>query len=109
MNSCREASAFFKKRAALEEEYGRSLLKLSKASLESYGSIDGKAGSYVSSYHTILSTHEHLAESRLRFAQRLGEMSEELNTLVGSTASCRAMSSTHPPRSPLLADQGSRP
>lgn len=82
MNSCREAANFFKKRAVLEEEYGRSLLKLSKASLESYGSVDGKAGSYVSSYHTILSTHEHLGESRLKFAQRLGEMSEELNNLI---------------------------
>ncbi|CAO1637231.1 unnamed protein product [Parajaminaea phylloscopi] len=82
MNSAREAASFFKKRAALEEEYGRSLQKMSKVALESYGSVDGKAGSYVTSYHTILATHEQLAESRLKFAQRLAEMSDELSNLV---------------------------
>lgn len=82
MNSCREASGFFRKRAALEEEYGRTLQKLAKSSLESYGSVDGKAGTYVTSYHTILATHEQLAESRLKFAQRLTEMSEDLSNLV---------------------------
>lgn len=82
MNSCREAATFFKKRAAIEEEYGRTLQKLAKTSLDSYGSSDGKAGSYVSSYHSILASHEPLAESRLRLAQRLNEMSDELTTLV---------------------------
>lgn len=82
MTSCREASAFFKKRAAIEEEYGRSLQKLYKGSLESYGTAEAKAGSYVSSWHTILATHEPLADGRIRFAQKLAEMSEELNNLV---------------------------
>lgn len=82
MISCREASAFFKKRATIEEEYGRAMQKLFKTSLESYGSVDGKAGTYVSSWHTILATHENLADSRIRLAQRLNEMSEELNNLV---------------------------
>ena len=39
-----EASVFFKKRAALEEEYGKSLQKLSKATSDVYSMNDGKAG-----------------------------------------------------------------
>lgn len=82
MTSCKEASSFFKKRAIIEEEYGRSLQKVCKSSLESYGSAEAKAGTYVSSWHSILVTHEGVAEGRIRFGQRLAEMSEELNNLV---------------------------
>ena len=39
-----EASVFFKKRAALEEEYGRGLLKLARTTSETYAMNDGKAG-----------------------------------------------------------------
>ena len=35
---------FFKKRAVLEEEYGRSMQKLSKMTSEVYSMNDGKAG-----------------------------------------------------------------
>ncbi|CAO1637713.1 unnamed protein product [Sympodiomycopsis kandeliae] len=83
MTSTREASNFFKKRALIEEEYSKSLLKLTKSSLESYNnSIESKAGTFVKSYHSILSIHEQLAESRYKLGTKLNEMSEELNTLV---------------------------
>ncbi|GAA5918455.1 hypothetical protein JCM6882_005138 [Rhodosporidiobolus microsporus] len=81
MASCREASAFLKKRAQIEEEYARSLIKLSKSSLESYSIGDGKAGSYVSSWLSVLRTHELLGDNRLKFATQLGEMSAELGVL----------------------------
>lgn len=44
MVSCREASVFFKKRAVLEEEYGRGMHKLAKVTAEVYAMNDGKAG-----------------------------------------------------------------
>lgn len=44
MASAREASSFFKKRAAIEEEYARSMSKLARSSSEQYGITDGKAG-----------------------------------------------------------------
>ncbi|KAJ3564528.1 hypothetical protein NP233_g8237 [Leucocoprinus birnbaumii] len=43
---------------------------------------DGKAGSFVSAWQSSMRVHEMMAENRLRFAQRLNEMSEELTTLV---------------------------
>jgi len=39
-----ETSQFLKKRAVIEEEYARSMSKLVKSSIESYGLSDGKAG-----------------------------------------------------------------
>ncbi|KAH6910044.1 GTPase activating protein [Coprinopsis sp. MPI-PUGE-AT-0042] len=80
--SCREASIFFKKRALIEEEYGRTLQKLARSQAETYALNDGKAGTFVSAWMTTMRVHEMMADNRLRFAQRLNEMSEELNTLV---------------------------
>jgi Rho GTPase-activating protein RGD1 len=39
-----EASQFFKKRAVVEEEYGRSLQKLVQNTANGYSLNDGKAG-----------------------------------------------------------------
>ncbi|TFK17559.1 GTPase activating protein [Coprinopsis marcescibilis] len=80
--SCREASIFFKKRAAIEEEYGRTMQKLSRSTAEVYALNDGKAGTFVSAWMSSMRVHELMADNRLRFAQRLNEMSEELATLV---------------------------
>ncbi|GAA6024372.1 hypothetical protein JCM11491_001109 [Sporobolomyces phaffii] len=79
--SCRETSTFLKKRAQIEEEYARSMSKLVRTSIESYGLSDGKAGSFVNSYLSLLKTHDLLSDNRLKFAAQLGEMSEELSTL----------------------------
>ncbi|GLB43374.1 putative fes/CIP4, and EFC/F-BAR homology domain containing protein [Lyophyllum shimeji] len=80
--SCREASVFFKKRAAMEEEYGKNMQKLARSTAETYSMNDGKAGSFVNAWQATMRVHELMAENRLRFAQRLNEMSEELAVLT---------------------------
>ncbi|EIN09430.1 GTPase activating protein [Punctularia strigosozonata HHB-11173 SS5] len=80
--SCREASVFFKKRAALEEEYGRNMLKLSRTTADTYAMNDGKAGTFVTAWQGTMRIHETMAENKIRFAQRLNEMSEELANLA---------------------------
>ncbi|KDQ26832.1 hypothetical protein PLEOSDRAFT_1113232 [Pleurotus ostreatus PC15] len=80
--SCRETSVFFKKRAAIEEEYGKNLQKLARTTSDVYSMNDGKAGSFVNTWQMSMRIHESMAENRIRFAQRLNEMSEELTTLV---------------------------
>ncbi|KAE8257732.1 hypothetical protein A4X13_0g2159 [Tilletia indica] len=82
MVSTREAATFFKKRAAIEEEYARALQKLSVATAQAYTASDGKAGTFVSAWHNVLKTHEQLGESRLRFSNQLSSISDELNTLA---------------------------
>lgn len=39
-----ETSVFFKKRAAIEEEYGKNLQKLARTTSDVYSMNDGKAG-----------------------------------------------------------------
>lgn len=39
-----EASTFFKKRAGIEEDYGKTLQKLARSSSDAYAVGDGKAG-----------------------------------------------------------------
>jgi Rho GTPase-activating protein RGD1 len=95
---------FFKKRAVLEEEFGRGMQKLAKSAVDQYAMNDGKAGyvssppslyapypdlvmfiltsSFVNAWQTTMKIHEIVAENRLRFASRLNEMSEELATLA---------------------------
>ncbi|KAF4610559.1 hypothetical protein D9613_006706 [Agrocybe pediades] len=80
--SCREASVFFKKRALIEDEYGKTLQKLARSTSEVYALNDGKAGSFVSAWQSSMRIHESMADNRIRFAQRLNEMSEELGNLV---------------------------
>ncbi|KAJ6581469.1 GTPase activating protein [Mycena capillaripes] len=82
MISCREASVFLKKRAAIEEEYGKNLQKLARMTADTYGLNDGKAGSFVTSWQSAMRIHESMGDGRLRFSQRLNEMSEELATLA---------------------------
>ncbi|PIL25298.1 transporter [Ganoderma sinense ZZ0214-1] len=77
-----EAAAFLKKRAALEDEYGKQMQKLARSSSAEYAAADGKAGSFVTAWHASMRTHELMADSRMKFATRLNEMSEELNNLV---------------------------
>ncbi|KAG7093520.1 hypothetical protein E1B28_007194 [Marasmius oreades] len=82
MVSCREASVFLKKRAAIEEEYGKSLQKLARSTAEMYAMNDGKAGTFVTAWQTSMRIHDTMGDNRIRFSQRLNEMSDELGTIV---------------------------
>jgi hypothetical protein len=81
MLSANVASQFFKKRAVIEEEYARSIIKLARSTAESYGTSEAKAGTYVSTWQSFMKTHEVLGDSRLRFSSKLIEMSDELANL----------------------------
>ncbi|KAH8928949.1 GTPase activating protein [Atractiella rhizophila] len=81
ISSCREVSGFLKKRALIEEEYGRNMIKAAKTSLESYAVSDSKAGTFVSSYNTMLRLHEILGENRIKVSSQLNDMAEEILAL----------------------------
>ena len=57
VEAAREASAFFKKRAALEEEYAHGMLKHARASSEMYNTHEVRAGTYGNAWKKILKTH----------------------------------------------------
>ncbi|SCZ87902.1 BZ3500_MvSof-1268-A1-R1_Chr2-3g05370 [Microbotryum saponariae] len=79
--SSHEASIFFKKRAQIEEEYAKAMIKLARSSSQAYGVSEGKAGTYVNSWISMLRTHELVGDNHLKFAAQLAEMSDELALL----------------------------
>lgn len=77
-----ETSTFFKKRALIEEEYGRALQKLARERMEAYSASEGKAGSFVTAFQALLRAHEVLADNRLRMGSQLHEAAEALVELA---------------------------
>lgn len=82
MISANHAATFFKKRAAIEDEYGRSMIKLSRGTAEAYAATEAKAGTFVNTWQTFMKTHETIGENRIRFGQKLAEISDELVNLA---------------------------
>ena len=61
-----EASVFFKKRAIIEDEYGKQLQKLARTTSEVYALSDGKAGCVA--FHTLIGMlHLTLSQKIFRF------------------------------------------
>ncbi|KAI0675918.1 GTPase activating protein [Trametes maxima] len=82
MVSCREAATFLKRRAGVEDEYGRAMQKLARQATNEYATSEAKAGSFVNAWQSSMRTHEVMADNRIKFAARLNEMSEELSNLA---------------------------
>ncbi|BEI85216.1 hypothetical protein CcaverHIS002_0506170 [Cutaneotrichosporon cavernicola] len=79
--TCKQVGTFFRQRSDVEEKYARGLTDVARTSNEVYSKADCKAGSFVASFQAALRLQEQLAQNRLRFSQRLNEMSEEMFAL----------------------------
>ena len=73
-----ETSVFLKKRAQIEDDYGRAMQKLARERMESYSLSDGKAGSFVTAFQALLRAHDILADNRVKMASQLNEMADQL-------------------------------
>lgn len=82
LESAREASAFIKKRAALEEEYAHGLSKVTKSYLSEYSAHEARSGTYGASWKGMLRAQEALSENRFRFATKLTNISDDIALLV---------------------------
>lgn len=100
--SVHHLSTFLRKRAAIEEEYARSMAKLVRSASESYSdartpasnssvpqALTGshghgpvRAGSYVQAWQGILSAHTAIVEGRQRFAHLLVSVADEAASLA---------------------------
>ncbi|WWD21201.1 hypothetical protein CI109_105685 [Kwoniella shandongensis] len=76
--SCKQVAVFFRSRAEIEEKYARSLVELCRTTGDVYARADCKAGTFVTAYQGSLKLQDQLAQNRIRFSQRLNEMSDEL-------------------------------
>ncbi|PKI83923.1 hypothetical protein MVES_002251 [Malassezia vespertilionis] len=78
IESARDAAAFFKKRAAIEEEYAHAVRKLAKQHGSQYSMHEARAGSYGENWKNILSAQENLSENHFRFATKLTQISDDI-------------------------------
>ncbi|KAJ3354006.1 hypothetical protein HDU83_006022 [Entophlyctis luteolus] len=83
-----EVAAFLKKRAAIEEEYGRSMIKLSQSILASKAD-DGKTGTYAEAWKHTLNLHESIGDIRLKFANSISAVADDVSTLHKNTERSR--------------------
>jgi len=90
-NSCKDAIGFLKKRAIIEEEYGKAMLKLCQTTLENTGKekIDNKQGTYNDCWNQFLELHEKIGNNRLKFAESIGTVTDNLFTLLKNTERSR--------------------
>eukprot|EP00833_Pecoramyces_ruminatium_P000757 jgi/Orpsp1_1/1174789/evm.model.c7180000051425.1 len=90
-NSCKDAITFLKKRAIIEEEYGKAMLKLCQTTIENGGKekIDTKQGTYNESWNQFLELHEKIGNNRIKFAESIGTVTDNLFTLLKNTERSR--------------------
>ncbi|CAJ0886377.1 5675_t:CDS:10 [Entrophospora sp. SA101] len=78
------------KASAIEESYGRELIKLAKNTQDKYLSkSDTKKGSYGDCWIDMMKLHESVGENRIRFAATIQEISDEALTLYKDTDKSR--------------------
>jgi hypothetical protein len=77
-----EALSFFKKRAAIEEEYGRQLTKLSQSMMEGHDRQQLVSDTLTQSWTNILKIHETIGEQRLKFGSEISEIAEDISFLI---------------------------
>lgn len=79
-NSAKDAAFFMKRRAAIEEDYAKALLKLATSN-----DILQAQTSYSTAMTGFYSIHEKAAQSKLLFSQKINELSTELVNLSKNT------------------------
>ncbi|KAF7732372.1 hypothetical protein EC973_005268 [Apophysomyces ossiformis] len=85
MQATKEAMLFLKKRAVIEEEYGKQMMKLSQSLTESFDKSHPRSGTYGNAWVSILKVHETIGEQRVRFAANITDVVEDLQLLYKDT------------------------
>ena len=85
IQSSKEAAIFLKKRAAIEEEYAKAMMKLAQSSSKS----EGKGGSHANAWGRFCKLHHRIAEQRMNFATSISELAENIQVLQRNTERSR--------------------
>ncbi|KAL6625307.1 RhoGAP-domain-containing protein [Neocallimastix sp. 'constans'] len=90
-NSCKEIISFLKKRAMIEEEYGKSMLKLTQTALENLNkeNVNRKLGSFNNNYVKFVKMHEKIGENHVKFSQSINDTYEVISTTFKNTERSR--------------------
>ncbi|KAI0222151.1 hypothetical protein L0F63_007269 [Massospora cicadina] len=78
LNSARALTRLLRRQAALEEEYGKSMIKLVQLTAKEMEKDDVKQGTYGSAFRATLAAHEEVGKARIRFANQANSLADEL-------------------------------
>ncbi|KAI9224925.1 Rho GTPase activation protein [Blastocladiella britannica] len=81
-NSAKDLVSFFKKRAVIEEEYGKSMQKLCHSLTESVDRDEGKCRSFSDCIRQMAEIHGSVASNRLALATHVAQVGEELASVM---------------------------
>ncbi|OUM62602.1 hypothetical protein PIROE2DRAFT_11086, partial [Piromyces sp. E2] len=90
-NSCKEVISFLKKRALIEEEYAKAIIKLTQNALESLDkdNINRKLGSFNINYIKFIKMHVKVGQNHLEFAQKINDTHDAISTTFKNTERSR--------------------
>jgi hypothetical protein len=80
----KDISTFLKKRAMIEENYGREMLKTAQTTIETFDKSHPKSGTFGDAWVSILKVHEVIGNQRIKFASIISEAAEDLISLSRS-------------------------
>ncbi|KAJ1549297.1 hypothetical protein HK096_000169, partial [Nowakowskiella sp. JEL0078] len=73
-----ESAAFLKKRAVIEEEYAKSICKLSTSAIDGKNTQEGKDGTYGDAWIQFCRMHEQIGEVHATLARNISQQAEAL-------------------------------
>ncbi|KAJ9076859.1 hypothetical protein DSO57_1022178 [Entomophthora muscae] len=91
INSARALTRFLRRRAALEEEYAKNMLKMIKLTVKEIESEDVKQGTYGKAFRATLSAHEEVGKVHLRFSTQISSLADELARAAKEKEALRKM------------------
>ncbi|KAI9473688.1 MAG: Rho GTPase activation protein [Benjaminiella poitrasii] len=77
----KDISTFLKKRAFLEETYGKDMVKVAQTTAESFDRAYPKSGSFGDVWISMLKVHENIGNQRIKFAAAISDAAEDLLSL----------------------------
>ncbi|OBZ83191.1 Beta-chimaerin [Choanephora cucurbitarum] len=92
MQATKDVITFLEKRAAIEKEYGKQLMKLSQSMHETYEKAHTKKSSYGTVWTRFLKVHETIGEQRVKFAGDISEVADDLQIVYKDTEKNRKAS-----------------
>lgn len=89
MHAAKDVALFLKKRAAMEEEYGKQMIKLSQSMAESFDKGYNNLRSYGTTWLSFLKVHEKIGEQRIKFSSDIMEVSDDMQITYKDTEKSR--------------------
>ncbi|KAI9470624.1 MAG: Rho GTPase activation protein [Benjaminiella poitrasii] len=90
MQVAKDIAHFLKKRAAIEEEYGKQMTKLSQSIMDSHGKGHAKLSStYDQVWCQFLKVHEKIGDQRLKFSNDILEVADDVQIMCKDTEKSR--------------------